>query len=254
METFRPAIAFNLIGYGVDPSERDPSLAEALNDRFVGSLGELLVDYREPGWDGQALVHVGSALEYGAAGGDLDETTVPAPTTLYGRTKLAGTRRLADIAAERGLPALTARLFTVYGPGERKGRLLPSLLAAAVSDHSLALTEGRQRRDFTYVGDVADGLLKLALSDAEPGKIVNLATGRLTEVREFAQIAARILGIPPDRLRFGQQPSRPEEMTHDPVTLERLLRYTGWRPGTRVDDGITLTRDLEARPGVAPTT
>lgn len=255
VERFRPAIAFNLVGYGIDPAERDPALAKALNDRFARSLGELLVRYRDRGWAGQALIHVGSALEYGAAAGDLDETTAPAPSTLYGRSKLAGTTGVAEIAATTGLPALTARLFTVYGPGERRGRLLPSLLAAAAAaDGPLALTEGRQRRDFTYVGDVAEGLLRLGASETAPGEIVNLATGRLMEVREFVRIAARILAIAPERLRFGALPSRPAEMTHDPVSLERLLRLTGWRPGTPVEGGIELTRALEARPKVSPTT
>ncbi len=254
LEEFRPAVVFNGVGYGVDPGERDPALAEVLNERFAGQLADLVLEHREEDWGGQALVHLGSALEYGTAEGDLDESTPPTPTTLYGRTKLAGTGRVAAIASESGLPALTARVFTVYGPGERRGRLLPSLLDAAHTGRTLALTEGRQRRDFTYVGDIAEGLLRLALSDARPGEIVNLATGRLLEVREFVQIAGRVLGIPSGRLRLGDLPTRPEEMVHDHVNIERLLRRTGWRPSTRVEEGVRLTAADEARTGAEPTT
>ena len=77
------------------------------------------------------MIHVGSALEYGTARGNLNELTAPSPTTLYGRSKLAGTLRVCRAARRRGFRAVTARLFTVYGPGEQPGRLLPSLMAAA---------------------------------------------------------------------------------------------------------------------------
>ena len=81
--------------------------------------------------------------------------------------------------------AVTARLFTVYGPGEHCGRLLPSLIEAARAEKPLELTAGTQLRDLTYVEDVAEGLLRLGLAQAEPGSVVNLATGHLTMVRSL---------------------------------------------------------------------
>ena len=64
------------------------------------------------------------------------------------------------------------------------------------------------------------------------GPAVNLATGRLTSIREFAEIAAGVLSIPPEQLRFGAVPVRAEEMQHDPVNVSRLEAWTGWRPAT----------------------
>ena len=123
---------------------------------------------------------------------------------------------------------MTARLFTVYGPGEHRGRLLPSLLETARQPGKLALTAGGQRRDFTYVEDVAAGLLRLGVSSAEPGEVVNLATGRLTTVREFSLTAAKVCRIPAERLEFGRLSTRPEEMEHTGVSLDRLKRLTDW--------------------------
>ena len=239
--SIRPAVAFNLCGYGVDPSERDETLAAAVNERAVRTIAEALADVADSGWRGQQLVHVGSALEYGEATGDLDEGTVPMATTLYGRTKLAGTLALADAAKRRGLRAVTARLFTVYGAGEHAGRLLPSLIAAREGAEPLPLTSGTQRRDFTYVEDVAEGLLRLGVSNAEAGAVVNLATGRLTSVREFVERAASVLGIAPARLRFGALRTRAEEMHHDPPSLSRLRSLTGWVPACGVEEGVGRT-------------
>jgi dTDP-glucose 4,6-dehydratase len=140
---------------------------------------------------------------------------------------------------------LTARLFTVYGPGEHSGRLLPSLLETAMSGNPLKLTAGSQQRDFTYVEDVAEGLLRLGLCQAKPGEIVNLATGKLTSVRHFAETAARILQIPSQALNFGQLPTRTEEMAHSEVSVERMRHLIGWVPTTEIAKGIRKTLEFE---------
>lgn len=238
-----PALVFNLAGYGVDPLERDEAAATALNVRLVEQLARLLAERPARGWRGQRLVHAGSALEYGDIAGLLTETTAPNPTTLYGRSKLAGTRALACAAGASGLRAVTARLFMVYGPGEHEGRLLPQLIASARHDAALPLTSGAQRRDFTYVEDVAEGLLRLGLVAAsiQPA-VINLATGRLTAVREVIEIAARRLLIAPERLQFGALTTRPEEMSGvTGVSIEALEGLTGWRPHTSLADGIDRT-------------
>jgi UDP-glucose 4-epimerase len=257
LASVRPAITFNLAGYGVDPTERDEAAAYDINLRLVEAAAEAITAIRGParsipldgsGWPGLDFVHAGSALEYGAIPGDLAEESQPDPTTLYGRSKLAGTRALAERSARGDLSAVTARLFTVYGPGERARRLLPSLLDAARTGRPLALTSGRQERDFTYVEDVADGLIRLGTIHqnrfdglADPSTVVNLATGRLTAVRDFVTQGATLLGMREDDLLFDAIPTRAEEMHHDPVSLERLRHLLHWAPQTTVADGIRRT-------------
>jgi UDP-glucose 4-epimerase len=236
-----PSITFNLVGYGVDPSERE-KINYQINSNLPESICSAVAEKTDPQWAGQDLIHVGSALEYGTAVGDLSEKSIPNPTTLYGQSKLSGTRQLAQCCEEKGIKGVTARLFTVFGPGEHDGRLLPALLEAADTQNTVALTSGVQERDFTYVKDVAEGLLRLGLTtDAKPGEIVNLATGRLTSVRSFAEKAASLLGMPKDKLDFGMKPTRAEEMKHSPVSIERLRELTSWIPGTTVEEGIGQT-------------
>lgn len=239
LSDLKPSIVFNLAGYGIDRSERNEQTAELINDRLIGTILQSIAD--TPSWSGRRLVHVGSALEYGTAGGNLDESTRPEPTTLYGRTKLAGTERLMKICRDTGIPALTARLFTIYGPGEHPGRLLPALIETSRTGRPLELTDGRQLRDFTYVEDAAEGLLRLGLSAGSPGEVVNLATGRLTPVLEFIETAAQVLGIPRNILLTGALPTRHEEMSHDAPTLELLEKLIDWVPHTNIYDGICRT-------------
>jgi nucleoside-diphosphate-sugar epimerase len=136
---------------------------------------------------------------------------------------------------------VTARLFNVYGPGERPGRLLPSLIEAAAARRPVELTAGLQELDFVYVGDVAEGLLRLGAAAVPGGAVVNLATGVLTRARDFALAAADALGMPRELLLFGRLPARPAEMRYPPVNNARLRQLTGWAPVTTVAEGIGRT-------------
>jgi len=240
----RPSITFNLAGYGVDVSERDEALAYRINAELPRAICEAAELVRDTSWPGQHVIHTGSAAEYGQAGGALDEDGPVLPTTLYGKSKLAGTHAFTESCRALGLPGITARLFTVYGPGEHTGRLLPSLIEASLTGKPLDLTAGLPRRDFTYVEDVSDGLLRLGLVAGYRESVVNLATGRLTEVRDFVKTAAGILGIPLANLRFGAIPPRPGEMAHDPVALERLRRLLAWTPPLTIAEGVRKSLEI----------
>jgi len=238
-----PAVVFNLTGYGVDATERDAATMTAINAELVETVCTALAERAHRGWAGLDLVHAGSALEYGAIQGTLHEGLEAMPNTDYGHTKLRGTRAVQACAAASGIRGVVARAFTVYGPGEHDHRLLPSLLRTAQTGERLALTAGRQPRDFTYVEDVAEGLLRLGIATAPADTVVNLATGHLTTVRTFAETAARELGIDPALLDFGALPERDKEMWHGPVDVTRLRQVTGWVPPTSVADGIRRTRE-----------
>ena len=242
-------IVFNLIGYGVDRSETQPDLMWRVNRDLVRQAAAAM---RNPsarrGWPhGPRFVHVGSALEYGRIEGVAKEDGPVEPHTEYGRSKLAGTVALGALAVETGLRTLTARAFTVFGPGEPDGRLLPTIRRAATDGTAVRLSGGSQRRDFCYVEDVADGLLRLGIATAAPGDVVNLATGRMTSVREFAETAARVLDVPLDRLQFGAEAVREDEMRITGVDVERLHALTSWRPPSDLEDGLTRAVDFERR-------
>ena len=247
-----PDVVFNLAGYGVDRAERDARVAHALNAQLPANLAEAVAALGVTEWKGARLVHVGSALEYGVADGDLGEDSVALPTTVYGRTKHAGTVAVTRIARAKNLRAVTARLFTVFGPGEHAGRLFPTLIRAADTSESISLSEGMQRRDFAFVGDVADKLIQLAALETLPGEVVNLASGTMHPVRDFVVAAAIALGLDQKRLNFGAIEVRPEEMSHRSVVVDRLRALTGGALSGNLSDvvnrAVQAARTLDWRP------
>lgn len=247
LDRLEPEIVFNLAGYGVAPGQDDEATARTVNVEFVRVLAQALSGTSADEWHGQRLVHVGSGFEYGEIGGDLAEDSTPAPRSLYARTKLEGTRTLESVSSSSGLAAVTARPFTVYGPGEHPHRLLPSLLRALDGDEAVSLSAGTQQRDFVYVRDVVEALLRMGLIESAPaGMALNVATGALHSVREFAEAAGRVLGIDPDRLHFGAISTRVREMEHEPVSVARLREHLDWIPGTDIATGIAATREVLA--------
>lgn len=243
----RPAIIFNLAGYGIDRTETSEVLAYRINAQLLETLCAAAAAARDSGWEGQNIVHVGTAMEYGSVSGDLAESSEPHPTTLYGKSKLAGTQILTQCCQKYRLKGLTARLFAVYGAGEASVRLLPTLIEASRTRETIELTAGLHERDFIYVEDAAEGLLRLGLSLAKAGEIVNLATGVLSSIRHFTETAAGEMGIPDERLKFGAIPTRPEEMKHKPVTIARLHKLTGWSPPTTIVEGVRKTMSFSQR-------
>lgn len=245
LQSTRPTILFNLAGYGVNRNEREEFQSNRINTELLGVLCQPGWIRHDLTWAGQQIIHVGSAMEYGTNPSDLSEDSYTAPTTLYGRSKLAGTRLLSKSSVETGVRALTARLFAVYGPGESPSRLLPSLIRAAETGETLGLTAGLHQRDFVYVEDVAEALLRLGKAMAPLGDVVNVATGKLTSIREFAETAAQILGIDHDRLKFGALPTREDEMAHEPVSTRKLVELSGWVPQTDIATGIRKTLEFQ---------
>ena len=242
IKNVRPAVIFNLAGYGVDRAEQDEKTAYQINARLIENICRSAAEMKDSEWEGQTIIHTGTAMEYGSIGGDLDEESTPNPATLYGKSKLAGTKAFTDCCRRCNIEGLTARLFAVYGPGESPERLLPSLIKTARTEKSILLTTGLHERDFVYVEDVAEGLLRLgAARTRRRGEIVNLATGKLTSIREFTETAADVVGISSDNLKFGALPTRPEEMAHKPVAINRLRELTDWQPITTICEGVRKT-------------
>ena len=103
--------------------------------------------------------------------------------------------------------------------------------------------------------------MRLGVSAARPGEVVNLATGHLTSVREFAEKGASLLNIDKSALNFGAAPVRSDEMFHDAVVIDRLAhRRTGYPrpawPGHPADarlhqaHGFASTQRADERPRV----
>jgi nucleoside-diphosphate-sugar epimerase len=195
---------------------------------------------------GRRLVMAGSCAEYDwkrcdAAAWKEDDLCDPA--TPYGQAKYALYRSLEAQVPELGLSFAWARLFVMFGEGEDKRRLLPSLIDGLLAGKEVALGSPAMLRDFSDTKDIAAMLAALTATDKFEGA-VNVASGRGTTIGEVAEIVAGLTGASRAQLKFGALPPRdePPAMVADVSRLGNLASRIALEQ--RLKEQVSLRRGL----------
>jgi nucleoside-diphosphate-sugar epimerase len=110
------------------------------------------------------------------------------------------------------------------------------------------LSQGLQKRDFLFVSDAVEALVKVArVLEAKPQQVIlNVGTGEPISVRAFAERVAAAASAPPDRLGFGDKALRPDETKLFSGNPAKLRAFTGWQPAVTLDEGIRRCLDSSA--------
>jgi UDP-glucose 4-epimerase len=136
------------------------------------------------------IVFASSLYAYGSLGPTaMDETDLPAPSTTYGVSKLAGEHLLRATTRQYGTGWSVARLFFIYGPNQHAAGGYPSVIIRNFArirrgERPVVKGDGTQALDYVYVDDCVEGLLALIAAEHD-GATVNLASGRATTVNEL---------------------------------------------------------------------
>jgi UDP-glucose 4-epimerase len=189
------------------------------------------------------LVYASSAAVYGAAEREQHhEHDPPAPITPYAIDKLAGEWYLRFFAEAHDLDVRSLRFFNVYGPRQQASSPYAGVITRFASEllaghPSTAHGDGRQTRDFVYVGDVAAVVARHTEDSATPGSVavMNVCTGGRTSVNELYGTLVSLTGAAP---RFEHGPERPGDVKHSCGSPERLTAYFPDRPRTALSAGL----------------
>ncbi|QXJ26145.1 NAD(P)-dependent oxidoreductase [Actinomadura graeca] len=226
--------------------ERMAALNADLPDRLAGAVADL------PAADRPRLVQLGSAYEYGPArhGTLTGEDCVPAPATVYGRTKLRGSEAVLRAVREDGADAVVLRISVACGPGA-PGTSLPGTVAGhlAAGRGELRLAPLRAHRDLVDVRDVAAAVVAAARApaDAVACGVVNIGGGRAVPVRRLVELMISLSGRP---VRVVEEADAPRTRSDSPwqrLDISRARRRLGWSPSRTLEESL---RDLLAAAGV----
>ena len=143
------------------------------------------------------FVYASSSSVYGAQPDrPLGEETLPQPISPYGVTKLAAEHLCRVYRRAYGVSTVALRFFTVYGSRQRPDMAFHRFFEAARAGRPISvLGDGRQRRDFTHVSDIVDGLLAAAAPDV-PGEVYNLGGGAPVHLSEAVRLVEEVSGRP----------------------------------------------------------
>lgn len=234
----RPDFLLNFAAYGNFRFQTDASEMWRTNVTGVRNLVDVLVAASPE----TRLIHFGSYSEYGLTEGLMSEGDREEPVSMYGFTKLAGTRYVELAHGLFGLRTLVLRVNSAYGPHEQSCRLFPTLFEKLARGEELELWNGEVARDFTWVGDVADVVWKLIDGDlcGAAGQVVNLSSGVQTTVREAVTTFCEVVG----RVKVREL-HRPPERTDSPRwqgDTGKLQRLVGGYSFTPLAEGLGKMR------------
>ena len=235
---------------GVRHSIEDP---HAYVDANVVGFLNVLESAREAGID--HLVYASTSAVYGANTRMPFATADPVdhPVSMYAATKKANELMAHAYSHLHGVPTTGLRFFTVYGPWGRPDMALFAFTRKILAGEAIdVFNHGEHRRDFTYIDDIVEGVVRVldkppepdtawspqhpdASSSSAPYRLYNIGNGQPVELLRFIEVIENVLGR---SARRNLLPMQPGDVAATFADVEPLVRDFGYRPQTTIETGI----------------
>ena len=223
----------------VPRSVKDPITSNRAN---ADATLNVLVAARDAGV--KRLVFAGSSSEYGNTPTlPKREDMPPSPLSPYALQKVMGTQYCQMFTRLYGFEAVVIRYFNVFGPRQDPG----SPYSGVISVFATALSEGRQptiygdgeqTRDFTYVANVVDGVLRACEAPKAPGEVINVATNGRISLNELLAVMNRLVGTD---LKAVYKEVRPGDVKDSQADITKAKEILGYTPIVGLEDGLRHT-------------
>jgi UDP-glucose 4-epimerase len=225
-----------------------PSVPRSVNDPITSNRANIdaslnvLVAARDAGV--KRLVYAGSSSAYGNTPTLPKREDMPAnPLSPYALQKLVAEQYGRMFTALYAFPVVTIRYFNVFGPRQDPG----SPYSGVISLFATALLEGRQptiygdgeqTRDFTYVANVVDGVLRASEAKGAAGEVINVATGGRISLNQLLRVMNGIVGTNLQAIYEGERPGDVRDSQADITKAKTLL---GYEPTVSLEEGLKHT-------------
>jgi UDP-glucose 4-epimerase len=222
----------------IPPSVEDPWYDFGLNLDMTFRLLEVL----RRGARRPRLVNTSSAAVYGNPQRlPIQESDPTVPISPYGVSKLSAERYVAVYSQLYGIPASSVRLFSVYGPRQRKQVVFDLFDRLERETGRLkVIGDGTQERDFSFVGDVAAAMILVAEQAPAVGEVFNVASGNSHSIAQLVSCICDALALRPEVCFTGEV--RPGDADRWVVDAS-ALRALGYEARTTLVQGLQATRD-----------
>jgi UDP-glucose 4-epimerase len=230
----------------VAKSVEDPPLSHAVC--ATGTL-HVLNAARKAGV--RRVVYAGSASAYGGASdpaGQGEDTELVALSP-YAAAKLSGEYYCQAFASTFGLETVRLRFFNVFGPRQRPDSPYSGVIAIFTGALSNGRTptihgDGLQSRDFVYVSDVADALIRAAETPGVSGRVYNVGTGSSVTLLDLVRELNAILGT---KAVPNHGPPRAGDIRHSRAKIDRIRAELGYTPRVSFAEGLRHTLEWYRR-------
>jgi nucleoside-diphosphate-sugar epimerase len=206
---------------------------EIYTSRNILATQRLLEAAKEEGL--RRLVYASSSSIYGDTTAlPVTEDTLPLPVSPYGVSKLAAEYLCRLYCTNYGVPTVSVRYFTVYGPRQRPDMAFHRLIRAILKDESFPLYgDGKQTRDFTFVSDAVEATV--GALGAEPGSVFNVGGGSRVTLSEVIAMVEELAG---KRARIERQQKQAGDVRHTWADTSRIREAIGFEPRVGLREGL----------------
>ena len=187
----------------------------------------------------QTYIQVGSSLEYGNLKSPQSEKKICKPVSWYGKSKFRASQYLQEISKVYNLPYIILRPYQIYGPKQKKNRLIPQTIDACLKNKEFSCTSGTQRRDFIYIDDFVSLIRKILIKKDIRYEIFNVGSGKPVLVKNIIKKIKNFtkLGNP----KFGAIRMRKDEIMDLYSSTKKIKKYFNWLPKVKLNQGLKKT-------------
>lgn len=230
---YKPDHIFHLAAYGSHSGENDiPEMMQVNITKSFVLMHTALVS------GCKAVVLCGSSSEYGTTQLPMTEDSLPRPDSFYAASKVAVTMLARAFAKERELATVVARPFSVFGPGERDTRFIPTLIKSCLTGDPMKLCP-EQNHDWIYINDFVEGLLTCAQhADSLRGEAVNFGSGMQVTNQVVVETVQTLMGKEAN-ITERLLPKKQDSKTWIADTSKAMS--FGWEPKTGFVKGLQKT-------------
>lgn len=234
IKKYRPKTIFNLAAYGAYSKQKDIERIYQTNFNSTACLIESLKKY---GFN--AYIHAGSQSEYGLNSAGPSENAELFPNSHYAVSKVACYHLLKYYGKVERLPVAHLRLYSVYGPWEEPGRLIPVLIEAVRRGKLPPFVDPNISRDFVYIDDVIEAMTRVAkgLRKDHYGEVFNIATGKKTTIKALAYLAKKLFKIKGEP-KFGSFKNRDWDVLDWYGNPKKIYKEFGWKAKISLEEGL----------------
>jgi nucleoside-diphosphate-sugar epimerase len=192
------------------------------------------------------LVYAGSSSAYGnTTSGAKREDMVSSPLSPYALQKLVGEQYCRMFTQLYGLETVVIRYFNVFGPRQDPGSPYSGVISLFATQlpagkQPTIYGDGGQTRDFTYVANVVDGVLKACEAPNAAGEVINVATGTQISLNDLLRTLNKIVGT---NLEAIYKDVRPGDVRDSQADISKARTLLGYAPTVSLEDGLRLTLD-----------
>ena len=247
--SIKPDWVFNCAGVltrGV--SEVDEAEAYRINEQGARNIIDAILELY-PDLPIQAGIMLGTAMEYGVKVPILREDIFCEPIGTYAQAKHNATSYMQEVAKKYHVPLVSARVFTPYGPGMDKDSLVLKIINQALAGEQINLSSPEVTRDFIYITDLTEVLIKLiSVAQNRQGEVFNVATGIAVTLEQFASEVLTVFNST-SAIVWDKKLKSVYDNRVWQADMEKTFSATGWRPKIGLLEGL-LRMKLELFMGV----